>query len=99
MVGIVQHLQRKERNKVAKPSGGLTKWFKQNWVDISAKKDGKHPKCGRRKGEKRGYPKCVPASVASRMSAAQKRSAVSRKRTAESKKRTGKRPSYAKTFA
>ena len=40
--------------------------------------------------------KCVPASVASRMSAAQKRSAVSRKRTAESKKRTGKRPSYAK---
>ena len=84
---------------MAKSSGGLTKWFKQNWVDISAKKDGKHPKCGRRKGEKRGYPKCVPASVASRMSAAQKRSAVSRKRTAESKKRTGKRPSYAKTFS
>lgn len=68
---------------MAKPSGGLTKWFKQNWVDLSApKKGGGYEKCGRSKakGSKRGYPKCVPSAKAKTMTKAQIRSAVKRKR-------------------
>ena len=71
---------------MAKPRGGLTKWFKEGWVDISRKrKGGGHPPCGRKsaRGSKAGgYPKCVPASKARRMTDAQKRSAVRRKRKA-----------------
>jgi hypothetical protein len=70
-----------------KPSGGLSKWFKERWVDISRKsKKGGHPECGdsagskSRKGGKRAYPKCVPASKASSMTSKQKKSAVTRKR-------------------
>jgi hypothetical protein len=72
--------------KMAKPKSGLTKWFKEGWVDISRKrKGGGHPPCGRKsaRGSKAGgYPKCVPASKARRMTDAQKRSAVRRKRKA-----------------
>jgi hypothetical protein len=56
---------------MAKPRGGLTKWFGKgkggNWVDISApKKNGKFQPCGRKSAtkSKRGYPKCVPAATA-----------------------------------
>lgn len=70
-----------------KPTGGLTGWFRDRWVDISRKKKGGgHPECGAsagskaRKGGKRAYPKCVPASKAASMSKKQKRSAVTRKR-------------------
>jgi hypothetical protein len=70
-----------------KPTGGLTGWFKERWVDISRKKkSGGHPPCGAsagsksRRGGKRAYPKCVPASKAASMSSKQKRSAVTRKR-------------------
>ena len=43
------------RKNVAKSSpnprakGGLTRWFKENWVDVKTGKP-----CGRSKGEKRG---------------------------------------------
>jgi hypothetical protein len=67
--------------------GGLKKWFKEKWVDISRKtKSGGHPACGasagkkERKGGKAKYPKCVPAAKAASMSSTQKRSAVIRKR-------------------
>jgi len=40
---------------VAKSSGGLTRWFKENWVDIKTGKP-----CGRTKGENRAYPACRP---------------------------------------
>ena len=70
-----------------KPTGGLSRWFKERWVDISRKKkSGGHPPCGAsagskaRKGGKRAYPKCVPAAKAASMSSKQKRSAVTRKR-------------------
>ena len=68
---------------MAKPKGGLTKWFKEDWVDIgSKKKDGSYEKCGRSsaKKSKRGYPKCVPQAKANRMTKAQIKSAVARKR-------------------
>jgi hypothetical protein len=36
---------------------GLTRWFKEEWVDIKTGKP-----CGRSKGEKRrGYPACRPS--------------------------------------
>ena len=70
-----------------KPTGGISKWFKDRWVDISRKKkSGGHPECGdsagskSRKGGKRAYPKCVPASKAASMSSQQKKSAITRKR-------------------
>ena len=69
---------------MAKPTGGLTKWFKkEKWVDISApKKGGGYEKCGRSKakGSKRGYPKCVPSAKAKTKTKLQIRSAVKRKR-------------------
>ena len=66
-----------------KPSGGLTRWFKENWVDISRpKKGGGFHKCGRKKAKSKKNPKCVPAAKAARMTPAQRRSAISRKRKA-----------------
>ena len=81
-------------------SGGLTKWFSENWVDIGApKKGGKFQKCGRSsaKGSKRKYPKCVPASKAAKMTPSQRRSAVSRKRAKA--QGGGGKPTNVRTFA
>ena len=44
------------RKNVARSSGGLTRWFKENWVDVKTGKP-----CGRQKGEKRGYSACRPS--------------------------------------
>jgi len=77
--------------------GGLRKWVKDKWVDIGApKKDGKYQPCGRSKGSKRAYPKCVPLAKATRMSSSQKASAVKRKRQAPN---TGPKPENVRTFA
>ncbi len=62
---------------------GLKKWFSEDWVDISApKKGGGFKACGRSSAKKteRGYPKCVPAAKANKMSKSQIDSAVKRKR-------------------
>ena len=79
---------------------GLDKWFKQDWVDIGAKKKGGgFKKCGRKsaKGSKRKYPKCVPAAKAASMSEGQRRSAVSRKRSKA--QGVGGKPTNVATFA
>jgi len=60
----------------------LDKWFKEKWVNIGKKVDGKHPPCGT-SGEKRGYAKCVPAAKAAGMSKKEKESATRRKRDAQ----------------
>ena len=76
--------------------GGLRKWVDEKWVDIGApKKDGKYQPCGRSKGSKRKYPKCVPLAKARSMSSSQKTSAVKRKRAAGN---TGPKPTNVKTF-
>jgi ABC-type phosphate transport system substrate-binding protein len=76
--------------------GGLRKWVAEKWVDIGApKKDGKYQPCGRSKGSKRKYPKCVPIAKARSMSASQKASAVKRKRQASN---TGPKPTNVKTI-
>jgi len=75
---------------------GLSKWFKERWVDISRpKKGGGYKSCGRKKAKGKGYPKCVPAAKAARMTAAQKRSAVRRKRKAGN---PGGKPRNVSTF-
>lgn len=85
---------------MAKPKGGLTEWFKQDWVDIGApKKGGGFAKCGRSKLEadkKRKYPKCVPAAKAAGMSKSQIESAVKRKRA--KKQGVGGKPTNVKTI-
>jgi hypothetical protein len=76
--------------------GGLRKWVSEKWVDIGApKKNGKYQPCGRSKGSKRKYPKCVPLAKATRMTSSQKASAVRRKRAAGN---TGPKPKNVKTF-
>ena len=76
---------------------GLRAWVKEKWVDIGApKKDGKYQPCGRSKGSKRKYPKCVPLAKATRMTKSQKASAVKRKRQAQN---TGPKPTNVRTFA
>ena len=76
--------------------GGLREWVAQKWVDIGApKKDGKFQPCGRKKGSKRAYPKCVPLAKATRMTKSQKASAVKRKRAAGN---PGGKPTNVKTF-
>ena len=84
---------------MARASGGLTKWFGENWVDIGRpKKGGGFHKCGRKKAKKgrKGYPKCVPAAKAARMSKSQRRSAVKRKRA--KKQGVGGKPTMVKTI-
>jgi hypothetical protein len=80
---------------------GLGKWAKQDWVDISRKdKDGKHPSCGRKDADGKGYPKCRPAKSAGKLSSKEKKSAVSRKRDAESRDKSnpkGDKPNMVKT--
>ena len=77
--------------------GGLRKWVAEKWVDIGAsKKNGKYQPCGRSKGSKRKYPKCVPLAKATRMTSSQKASAVRRKRAAGN---MGPKPINVKTFA
>ena len=81
-------------------SGGLTKWFKEKWVDIGRpKKKGKYQPCGRGKAKssRKGYPKCVPLARARTMSKAQKKSAVRRKRAV--KQGVGGRPTNVRTIA
>tara|TARA_X000001382_G_scaffold94654_1_gene69129 strand:+ start:147 stop:440 length:294 start_codon:yes stop_codon:yes gene_type:complete len=81
-------------------AGGLTKWFKEKWVDIGRpKKNGKYQPCGRGKAKssRKGYPKCVPLARARTMSKAQKKSAVRRKRAV--KQGVGGRPTNVRTIA
>jgi hypothetical protein len=39
----------------------LRRWFKEKWVDVSKKVDGKHPPCGRKDASGKSYPKCRPS--------------------------------------
>ena len=78
-------------------SNGLRKWVSEKWVDIGApKKNGKYQPCGRQKGSKRKYPKCVPLEKATQITSSQKARAVKRKRQAGN---TGPKPTNVATFA
>ena len=71
----------------------LRRWFKEKWVDVSKKVDGKHPPCGRKDAEGKSYPKCRPSKkvssetpkVASSYDKDEKKSMTQQKRRAEKK--------------
>ena len=66
---------------MAKKKGGLTKWFKEEWVDVKTGKP-----CGRKsaKKSKRPYPSCRPKAVAAKMTKAEK-DHQQRRKTGQSK--------------
>jgi ribosomal protein L44E len=71
----------------------LRRWFKEKWVDVSKKVDGKYPPCGRKDADGKSYPKCRPSKkvsketpkIASSYSKKEKKSMTSQKRSAEKK--------------
>jgi len=91
--------EEKKKKPYAGTKGGLDKWFKEKWVDISKKNsDGSHPPCGRDDADKGGYPKCRKVRVAAKMTKKQKKSSVARKRKVEKEgnKGSGRTPNYSK---
>jgi len=71
----------------------LKRWFKEKWVDVSKKVDGKHPPCGRKDADGKAYPKCRPSKkvssetpkVDSSYDKDEKKSMTQQKRRAEKK--------------
>ena len=71
----------------------LRNWFKEKWVDVSKKVDGKHPPCGRKDADGKAYPKCRPSKkvssetpkVASSYDKDEKKAMTQQKRTPERK--------------
>ena len=71
----------------------LRNWFKEKWVDVSKKVDGKHPPCGRKDADGKSYPKCRPSKkvssetpkIASSYDKDEKKSMTQQKRRAEKK--------------
>jgi hypothetical protein len=69
----------------------LKRWFKEKWVDVSKKVDGKHPPCGRKDADGKAYPKCRPSKkvssetpkVASSYDKDEKKAMTQQKRRAE----------------
>ena len=69
----------------------LRRWFKEKWVDVSRKVNGKHPPCGRKDADGKAYPKCRPSKkvsketpkVASSYDKKEKKAMTQQKRRAE----------------
>ena len=69
----------------------LKRWFKEKWVDVSKKVNGKHPPCGRKDANGKSYPKCRPSKkvsketpkVASSYDKKEKKAMTTQKRRAE----------------
>lgn len=61
---------------MAKNQGGLTKWFKEEWVDLRTGKE-----CGRKSANdsSRAYPVCRPKKVAGKMTAAERKRSLAKK--------------------
>ena len=81
---------------MAKPQGGLTKWFKEDWRDV---KTGK--KCGRSGKEKktRPYPACRPKAVAGKISKQEAKKKTGPKAVKWSVTASGKRRKKSKTVS
>ena len=89
----------------------LGRWFKEKWVDVSRKVDGKHPPCGRGDADgdskRKGYPKCRPSKKVSKKtpkttgsySKKEKKSMTRQKRRKERKSKKsgkGRTPNFAR---
>jgi hypothetical protein len=100
-INIMEHLMLFEEFSLLeekKSKGGLDKWFKEKWVDISkTNADGSHPPCGREDADKGAYPKCRKVRVAAKMSKKEKKNSVARKRRLEKGKGgINRKPNYSK---
>ena len=69
-----KHRKRVKKKATKKPSGGLTKWFKEEWVDIKTGKP-----CGRKNARRSKRPACRPKTVAAKMTKAEKTTAARKK--------------------
>jgi len=83
------------RGKKPGGTGGLEKWYDEEWVDLARSTDSKGRvkrwvQCARPKQGSKQYPKCVPLARARAMTPAQRIAAVKRKRKVESKPKRGK---------
>ena len=83
--------------------GGLTRWYKEKWVDLSRPlSGGGYASCGRPSVDpahwREAYPKCRPLAEAKKMTPSQVRSAVRRKRRAVKGSKRGK-PKYVRTYS
>ncbi len=84
---------RKKKSTNEAVNEDLKRWFKEKWVDVSKKVDGKHPPCGRKDADGKAYPKCRPSKkvssetpkVASSYNKDEKKAMTQQKRTAERK--------------
>ena len=65
---------------------GLGKWFGEKWVDVKTGKP-----CGRKAGEKRGYPACRPKKVAGRVTKKEAQKKTGPKRVSWSGTASGKK--------
>jgi hypothetical protein len=86
--------KKKSTNESDEPvNEDLRRWFKEKWVDVSKKVDGKHPPCGRKDADGKSYPKCRPSKkvssetpkVASSYDKDEKKAMTQQKRRAEKK--------------
>lgn len=86
--------KKKSANESDEPvNEDLRRWFKEKWVDVSKKVDGKHPPCGRKDADGKSYPKCRPSKkvssetpkVASSYDKDEKKAMTQQKRRAEKK--------------
>ncbi len=83
----------KKKSKNESVNEDLRRWFKEKWVDVSKKVDGKHPPCGRKDADGKSYPKCRPSKkvssetpkVASSYDKDEKKAMTQQKRRAEKK--------------
>jgi hypothetical protein len=86
-------LMKKKGIKPKNVNEDLRNWFKEKWVDVSRKVDGKHPPCGRKDADGKSYPKCRPSKkvssetpkIASSYDKEDKKKMTQQKRRAEKK--------------
>jgi hypothetical protein len=92
-IGFSDEYIKKSNSEKKGVTEDLGRWFKEKWVDVSKKVDGKHPPCGRKDADGKSYPKCRPSKkvskdtpkIASSYDKDEKKSMTQQKRRAEKK--------------
>lgn len=92
-IGFSDEYIKKSNSEKKGVTEDLGRWFKEKWVDVSKKVDGKHPPCGRKDADGKAYPKCRPSKkvsketpkVASSYDKDEKKKMTQQKRRAEKK--------------
>jgi hypothetical protein len=92
-IGFSDEYIRKSNSEKKGVTEDLGRWFKEKWVDVSKKVDGKHPPCGRQDADGKSYPKCRPSKkvskdtpkIASSYDKDEKKAMTQQKRRAEKK--------------